>query len=89
MSLRKPTYAKMISDALVNSNDGRLILNPELGKRQVYVSRAAIKKWIIYNMAAHISVQTIDRSLRKAIKLGVSNGKFIQYKQSFCLPKDN
>jgi hypothetical protein len=91
-----PTYIEMISDALRKSYERKLILNPELpgpgpglGKRQLYLSRAGIKKWIIYNMAAHVSVQTIDRALRNALSRGVVTGKLIQYKQSFCLPKDN
>ena len=90
-----PTYIEMISDALRKSYERKLILNPELpgpgpglGKRQLYLSRAGIKKWIIYNMAAHVSVQTIDRALRNALWKGVVTGKLIQYKQSFCLPKD-
>ena len=39
----------------------KLILNKDIGKRQLYLSRAGIKKWVIYNRAAYISVQVMDR----------------------------
>lgn len=80
-----PTYIEMISDALRQSHERKLILNKDIGKRQLYLSRAGIKKWVIYNRAAYISVQAMDRALRNALSKGVASGKLIQYRQSFCL----
>ena len=74
---KKPTYITMIVEAITTLS------------KNLYHSRAAIKKWIIENHAAHISVQSIDRALRNAFRKGVEDGILVQQNtQLFGLNKE-